>query len=259
MSQTDGPDAAEPRESLNAAIQGDEADIGHSTWDVGLKVTDLRKSFLSPSGDRIEVLRGASFSASAGQTLAIMGSSGAGKSTLLHLLGGLEAPDHGSVRIGEIAVDRAGASELARFRNHRVGFIFQFHHLLPDLTTVENVSLPLLIKRTRHDEAMRRARRMLEEVGLESRISHLVGHLSGGEQQRVAVCRALITQPGLVLADEPTGNLDVAISDEIARSLMSYARANRAVVIIATHNRALAALCDQVLVLRDGRLTFTGG
>jgi lipoprotein-releasing system ATP-binding protein len=262
-SQIDGSEVVQCRDSPKAAIQGEEADVGHWTLDVGLevglKVTDLRKSFLSPSGERIEVLRGVSFSASPGQTLAIMGSSGAGKSTLLHLLGGLEAADHGSVVMGEIAVDRANASELARFRNHRVGFIFQFHHLLPDLTTVENVSLPLLIKRTGHDEAMRRARLMLEAVGLESRTSHLVGHLSGGEQQRVAVCRALITRPSLVLADEPTGNLDVAIGDEIARSLMSYTRDNQAVVIIATHNRALAALCDRVLVLKDGRLTFTEG
>ena len=234
-------------------------DVGHWTLEVRLKVTDLRKSFLSPSGERIEVLRGVSFSASAGETLAIMGSSGAGKSTLLHLLGGLDSADHGSVVMGEIAVDRADPSELARFRNQQVGFVFQFHHLLPDLTTVENVSLPLLIKRTGHAEAMSRASLMLEEVGLDSRISHLVGHLSGGEQQRVAVCRALITRPALVLADEPTGNLDVAIGDEIARSLMFYARANRAVVIIATHNRALAALCNRVLILKDGRLTFTEG
>jgi lipoprotein-releasing system ATP-binding protein len=135
-----------------------------------------------------------------------------------------------------------------------VGFVFQFHHLLPDLTTVENVSLPLMIARTRRAEAMSRSRQMLEKVGLDNRISHLVGHLSGGEQQRVAVCRALITRPALVLADEPTGNLDTAIGDEIARALVSYARENRALVIIATHNRDLAALCDRVLILRDGRL-----
>jgi ABC-type lipoprotein export system ATPase subunit len=136
-----------------------------------------------------------------------------------------------------------------------VGFVFQFHHLLADLTASENVSLPLLITRSRRREAMRRASEMLAEVGLDSRVSaSLVGHLSGGEQQRVAVCRALITRPALVLADEPTGNLDTAIGDEIARSLVSYARETQAIVIIATHNRRLAQICDRTLVLRDGRL-----
>ncbi len=247
---------ASDRTPSKAYVQDGKADVGPWVLDVGLKVTDLRKSFLSPSGEKIEVLRGASFFASAGETVAIMGSSGAGKSTLLHLLGGLEAADHGSVVAGQFAVDRASASALARFRNNRVGFIFQFHHLLPDLTTVENVSLPLLITRTRHGEAMRRATEMLEEIGLGSRVSHLVAHLSGGEQQRVAVCRALITRPAFVLADEPTGNLDTATGNEIAHSLVSYGRDNGALVIIATHNRALAALCDRTLILRDGRLSM---
>ena len=257
--QTDGSEAADPRERPKAAIQGEVADVGHWTLDFGLRVEDLRKSFASPSGEKIEVLRGVSFSASAGETVAIMGSSGAGKSTLLHLLGGLEAADHGSVVAGEFAIDRANVPALARFRSQRVGFIFQFHHLLPDLTTMENVGLPLMIARSSRSEAMRRSRQMLEKVGLDNRISHLAGHLSGGEQQRVAVCRALITQPPLVLADEPTGNLDMGIGDEIARSLVSYARENRALVIIATHNRALATLCDRVLILRDGRLCDSKG
>jgi lipoprotein-releasing system ATP-binding protein len=247
-------ESLEGSQAAKATVQGREADIGHWTLDVGLRVTDLRKSFFSPIGERIEVLCGASFSASASETVAIMGSSGAGKSTLLHLLGGLEAADHGNVVLGEFSVDRANAAALARFRSQRVGFIFQFHHLLPDLTTMENVGLPLMIARTSRAEAMRRSRQMLENVGLDNRISHLVGHLSGGEQQRVAICRALITRPALVLADEPTGNLDMGIGDEIARSLVSYARENRALVIIATHNSALATLCDRVLILRDGRL-----
>ena len=221
-----------------------------------LVVTDLRKSFTSPTGERLEVLRGVSFSAGAGEAVAIIGSSGAGKSTLLHLLGGLEAADHGIILAGKFAVDRAGPSALAHWRNQRVGFVFQFHHLLPDLTAAENVSMPLLIKRIRRREAMRRATEMLAQVGLDSRVSvSLVGHLSGGEQQRVAVCRALITRPAFVLADEPTGNLDAAIGDEIARSLVSYAREMQAIVIIATHNRALAEICDRTLVLRDGRLS----
>jgi len=222
--------------------------------DFGLRVTDLRKSFSSPGGERIEVLRGVSFSATAGECVAIMGSSGAGKSTLLHLLGGFEAADHGTIVAGDFPIDVAKRSALARFRNNRVGFIFQFHHLLPDLTAAENVGLPLMIARTHRSEAIRRASQALEAIGLGSRVSHLVGHLSGGEQQRVAVCRALITRPQLVLADEPTGNLDTAIGDDIARSLIAYAHDNRAVVMVATHNRGLAEICQRILSLRDGRL-----
>ena len=220
-----------------------------------LVVSDLRKSFSSPTGERLEVLRGAAFSAGAGEALAVMGSSGAGKSTLLHLLGGLEATDHGAIVAGEFMIDRASPAALARFRNEHVGFIFQFHHLLPDLTALENVSLPLRITRLNGREATRRAMQMLEEVGLDSRIADsVVGHLSGGEQQRVAVCRALINRPALVLADEPTGNLDTITGDKIARSIVSYARNRRAVAIIATHNPGLAAICDRTLVLENGRL-----
>ena len=253
-SKTQDSEAAEARKSSKPAIQGEEANVGPWTLDFGLRVSDLRKSFSSPGDERIEVLRGVSFSATAGECVAIMGSSGAGKSTLLHLLGGLEAADHGTIVAGKFAVDAANRSALARFRNDRVGFIFQFHHLLPDLTAAENVSLPLMIARTPRSEATRRASQALEAIGLGGRISHLVGHLSGGEQQRVAVCRALITRPQLVLADEPTGNLDTAIGDEIARSLISYAHESRAVVVVATHNRGLAETCERILILRDGRL-----
>jgi lipoprotein-releasing system ATP-binding protein len=243
---------------MAATIQTGAADFGPWTLDFGLCVSDLRKSFSSLSGERIEVLRSASFSAGPGETVAIMGSSGAGKSTLLNLLGGLEAPDHGSIVAGQFSIDSAGSSELAKFRNSRVGFVFQFHHLLPDLTAAENVSLPLMINRMSRRQALRHASRALDEVGLRDRASHPAAHLSGGEQQRVAVCRALISRPALVLADEPTGNLDTAIGDEIAQSLVSYGRANRAVVIIATHNRALAELCDRVLILKDGKLLSAG-
>jgi lipoprotein-releasing system ATP-binding protein len=233
-----------------------QADVRHSTLDFGLSITDLRKSFPTPAGERIEVLRGVSFSAGAGEAISIMGASGAGKSTFLQLICGLEAADHGSILAGQFAVDRATSAALARFRNQQVGFVFQFHHLLPDLTAAENVSLPLLITRTRRSQAMQRATQMLAEVGFDRRMSaSVVGRLSGGEQQRVAVCRALIARPALVLADEPTGNLDMATGDEIARSLISYARDRGAVVIIATHNRALAERCDRTLVLRDGRLS----
>jgi lipoprotein-releasing system ATP-binding protein len=214
----------------------------------------LRKSFVTPDGERIEVLRGVTFSVDAGESVAIMGASGAGKSTLLHLLGGLEAPDHGSIAAGEFAIESASQSALSRFRNHQVGFVFQFHHLLSDLTAAENVSLPLLIRRIDPREAARRAVEALEEVGLGDRASHLVGNLSGGEQQRVALCRALINQPSIVLADEPTGNLDTNIGEEIARSLVAYAKNVGASVVLATHSHAVASLCDRALTLHDGRL-----
>ena len=258
MSNVQSPkskDRASVSSASEFASQAGQLDVGRWTLDCGLTVTDLRKSFLTPTAERIEVLRGASFSAVPGEALAIMGSSGAGKSTLLHLLGGLEATDHGTIVAGQLAIDRASQAALARFRNEHVGFVFQFHHLLPDLTAAENVSLPLRITRLSRHEAMRRATQMLAEVGLDARIADsVVGHLSGGEQQRVAVCRALITRPALVLADEPTGNLDTTTGDEIARSIVSYARNRRALVIIATHNQALAANCDRTLVLSNGRL-----
>jgi len=238
-------------------IQGAEADVGHWTLDFGLRVTDLRKSFSAPTGERIDVLRSVTFSVSAGESLAIMGASGAGKSTLLHLLGGLEAPDHGRISAGDFAVDRASPSALASFRNEQVGFVFQFHHLLQDLTSAENVSLPLLIARIPPRDAARQALRALEEMGLGARASHPVGNLSGGEQQRVALCRALINQPSLVLADEPTGNLDATTGDEIALSLVTYAKKAEARVVLATHSQTVAGLCDRTLTLHGGRLVVT--
>jgi lipoprotein-releasing system ATP-binding protein len=258
MSKIHSPKSVDDDDVVSVGAQAGTADIGSSTLDFGLRVTDLRKSFLSPKGDRIEVLRGISFSASAGEAVAIMGPSGAGKSTLLHVLGGLEATDHGAIVAGKYAVDSSNPTELARFRNQHVGFIFQFHHLLPDFTALENVSLPLLINRLSRHEATRRAREILEEVGLDSRIADsVVGHLSGGEQQRVAVCRALINRPSLILADEPTGNLDAVTGDLIARSIVSYARNHKALAIVATHSHALAQICDRTLVLTDGRLCPT--
>lgn len=203
-----------------------------------LEVVDLRKSFAAPNGERIEVLRGVTITVNPGECLAITGASGSGKSTLLHLLGGLEAADHGS---------------LTAFRRERIGFIFQFHYLLPDLTALENVALPLLIKRE-NSTALKRATELLAEAGLHERLDHPISHLSGGEQQRVAVARALVTEPQLVLADEPTGNLDAAIGDEISRTLVSYAKTHSAMVVIATHSPTLAQLCDRVLILEGGRL-----
>ncbi len=253
-SKTEAPDASDARGDTKAIEHDVHSDVGLLTLDFGLKVTDLRKSFLSPSGERITVLRGVSFSVNEGESVAIVGASGAGKSTLLNLLGGLEAPDHGSVVAGKLAIESASQRALAHFRNQQVGFVFQFHHLLPDLTAVENVSLPLLIRRMQSREAFRHAMKALEEVGLERQAIHLAGNLSGGEQQRVALCRALVHRPQIVFADEPTGNLDSTIADEIARSLVAYAKKLPGIVILATHSHDVAALCDRVLTLRDGRI-----
>jgi lipoprotein-releasing system ATP-binding protein len=200
------------------------------------------------------VLRGVSFDVEAGEMVAVMGASGAGKSTLLHLLGGLEASDDGVIRLGDFEVTRAQGGRLAPFRNHEIGFVFQFHHLLPDLTAAENVSLPLRISRARWSESELRAVEVLEMVGLRGRAAHPVGQLSGGERQRVALARALIKNPRLVLADEPTGNLDEAAGGEIGALLDSYCRTKRAIVVIATHNARLASICDRTLLLEDGRI-----
>jgi lipoprotein-releasing system ATP-binding protein len=229
-------------------------DVGVWTLDVGLSVTDLRKSFSSPAGEKLEVLRGVSFDAAAGEALAIVGASGAGKSTLLHLVGGLEEPDHGRIVLGAFEVDHASPATLAKFRRNHIGLVFQFHHLLSDLNAAENVALPLMIARRGRSEAMTQAVQSLGDLALGNRVAHPVGHLSGGEQQRVAVCRALITQPSLVLADEPTGNLDASFAEEIGETLVAYARRRGAIVLLATHNERLAQLCDRILVLKEGRL-----
>jgi lipoprotein-releasing system ATP-binding protein len=205
-----------------------------------MQVVDLRKSFVAPNGTRIEVLRGVTFEAKPGESIAITGASGSGKSTLLHLLGGLELPDH-----GDIALD-----------GHRkaIGFVFQFHYLLADLTAIENVALPLLIARWKKKLAFEHAMLLLDQTGLSDRAEHQISHLSGGEQQRVAVARALVAEPTLLLADEPTGNLDEAISGQIGQTLIDYARKHSAITIIATHSMNLARMCDRSLVLESGKV-----
>jgi lipoprotein-releasing system ATP-binding protein len=205
-----------------------------------MSVVDVRKSFVAPNGERIEVLRGVTFAAKAGESIAITGASGSGKSTLLHLLGGLETPDHGSITLDG---DRK-----------ETGFVFQFHYLLPDLSAVENVALPLMIARWKKRRAFERALELLRETGLSDRSNHPISHLSGGEQQRVAVARALVTEPTLLLADEPTGNLDEAISEQIGHTLVDYAHKHSAITIIATHSASLARMCDRLLVLESGKV-----
>lgn len=216
----------------------------------GIQVRNLSKSFVSPSsivspsGKTIPVLRDVSFSVACGEIVAITGASGAGKSTLLHLLGGLDTQDSG-------AIDRYSS----RSRAPSISLVFQFHYLLPDLTALENVSLPLRIVRMPASEAQRLALRSLESVGLGERSAHRIGDLSGGEQQRIAVVRALITEPEIVLADEPTGNLDTSIATEIGALLADYARQRQAVVVVATHNEQLAGICDRVLKLHNGQIS----
>ena len=205
-----------------------------------MSVVDLRKRFVAPNGERIEVLRGVTFEAKAGESIAITGASGSGKSTLLHLLGGLEMPDHGDIKL-----DGEGKA---------IGFIFQFHYLLADLTAIENVALPLLIARWKKKRALERAMLLLDQTRLGDRADHPISHLSGGEQQRVAVARALVVEPTLLIADEPTGNLDEAISEQIGQTLIDYARKHSAITIIATHSMSLARMCDRSLVVEGGKV-----
>ena len=214
-----------------------------------ISVVDLRKSFIAPNGERIEVLRGVTFTANAGESIAITGASGSGKSTLLHLLGGLETADHGTITF----------DETTHKRGPQIGFVFQFHYLLPDLSAVENVALPLLIARHKSTEAFDRAQNLLQQAGLAARADHPVSHLSGGEQQRVAVARALVTEPKLLLADEPTGNLDAATGAEIASTLVHFAHKHSAIALIATHSGSLAEMCDRSLVLEGGRIKPSTG
>src|SRR5512136_1452271 len=214
---------------------------------------DVTKSF-ARDGDQVEVLKGVSLTIAAGELAAIVGPSGVGKSTLLHLLGGLERPTSGAIRYGE--TDLAGLSDLAlaRFRNLRVGFVFQFHHLLPEFSALENVMMPLLIRRYSTGKARTQAAALLGRVGLAARLQHRPGELSGGEQQRVAIARALIGQPAVLLADEPTGNLDSKTGDEVFELLRELNRERRLTCVFITHNEALARRTDRILRMLDGRI-----
>jgi lipoprotein-releasing system ATP-binding protein len=202
----------------------------------------------------IHVLRDLDLSVEAGQMVAIIGASGVGKSTLLHLLGGLDRAESGAIQIGGEAITSLPDAALVAFRNQHVGFVFQFHHLLPEFTAVENAEMPLRIARMPPRDARPRAEALLQRVGLGERLAHRPGMLSGGEQQRVAVARALVTQPRLLLADEPTGDLDEDTADALHRLLREMHGEFGLTSIIATHNPRLAAACDRVLRLEGGRL-----
>lgn len=216
-------------------------------------VSGLNKYYQS-TGKRLHVLRDLELSVDKGEMVAIMGASGVGKSTLLHVLGGLDTIDGGQVRIGEHEIATMDDAERVSFRNRHIGFVFQFHHLLPEFTAVENAMMPLRIARVSAQDALPRAEALLRRVGLGDRLDHRPGMLSGGEQQRVAVSRALVMGPSLLLADEPTGDLDEATADALHDLLRSMHQEIGLTAIIATHNPRLAAQCDRTLRLEGGKL-----
>jgi len=218
-----------------------------------VEVANLHKQY-RVEARALHVLRGVNLSVERGEMVAIIGASGVGKSTLLHVLGGLDAWDEGTIRIGETDLGTLRDAARVRFRNAHVGFVFQFHHLLPEFSALENAEMPLRIARRPLAEARPRAEALLRRVGLGDRLTHRPGMLSGGEQQRVAMARALAMTPALLLADEPTGDLDERTADALHALLREMHRERGLTSIIATHNTRLAGVCDRVLRLEDGHL-----
>jgi lipoprotein-releasing system ATP-binding protein len=218
-----------------------------------IEVSGLSKAY-PVGGTTLTVLRGLDLSMEKGEMVAIVGASGVGKSTLLHVLGGLDSLDSGVVRIADTDLASLSDGALVAFRNRHVGFVFQFHHLLPEFTALENAEMPMRIARRPAPERHARATALLQNVGLGERLAHRPGMLSGGEQQRVAIARALIMEPSLLLADEPTGDLDEHTADALHHLLRGLTRERSLTSVIATHNPRLAAACDRVLRLEEGRL-----
>ena len=220
-----------------------------------LEARDLAKEYRGGDGGMIRVLDGVSLDVARGEMVAIVGASGAGKSTLLHLLGALDQPTRGTVAIGGEALAALGDEALARLRNRKVGFVFQFHHLLREFSALENVMMPIRIGGASRRAARGRAEHLLARVGLRDRMLHRPNELSGGEQQRTAVARALAVDPAVLLADEPSGNLDHLNSERLHDLFAELARDLEIGMVVVTHNRSLAGRADRVLLLEDGRLT----
>lgn len=212
-----------------------------------LQAESIEKSF-----GTLKVLRGIDFSAQKAEVIAIMGASGAGKSTLLQILGTLSTPDSGHLTIDGIDVSRLSSREISELRNRKIGFVFQFHHLLPEFTSLENVMIPAFIAGRSEKDARKAALALLEELGLSERISHKPSELSGGEQQRVAIARALINKPSILFADEPSGNLDSATKEDLHRLFFELRDKYGLTIIIVTHDPELAALCDRTMHMKDG-------
>ncbi len=216
-----------------------------------LKASNIHKSY-----DTLHVLKGVDFSVDKGEIVSIVGKSGAGKSTLLHIIGTLDKPDMGSVLYDGREISALKTNALASFRNQHIGFIFQFHHLLPEFTALENVCIPGFILKTPEAQVKKRAKELLDYLGLSERLGHKPNQLSGGEQQRVAVARSLINSPGIIFADEPSGNLDSASSKELHELLFKLRDDFQQTFVIVTHNEALAEMSDRKVEMRDGRLAF---
>lgn len=217
-----------------------------------IEAIQVHKSFKTEAGE-LNILRGINLTIAEGEMLGIIGASGAGKSTLLHILGALDKPSSGKVLFQGKDVFSMDETLLAEFRNSSIGFVFQFHHLLPEFNSIENVMLPGLISNRPYGETEKRAKQILEELGLSKRLKHRPGELSGGEQQRVAVARALLQNPKIVLADEPTGNLDTSTGNSLFDLFIELNRKNRTTFVIVTHNKTLSDNCHRVLEMADGR------
>lgn len=217
-----------------------------------IEATQIHKSFRTAAGE-LTILKDINLSINEGEMLGIVGASGAGKSTLLHILGALDKPSSGKVLFRGQDVFSLDDRMLAEFRNASIGFVFQFHHLLPEFNSLENVMLPGLIGNRAYEETEKRAKHLLDELGLSKRTKHRPGELSGGEQQRVAVARALLQNPRIVLADEPTGNLDTATGNALFDLFIELNRKNKTTFVIVTHNKTLSDHCDRVLEMADGR------
>ncbi|MBN1546605.1 MAG: ABC transporter ATP-binding protein [Syntrophaceae bacterium] len=218
-----------------------------------IRLEQLTKTFVKDN-NRIEVLRGIDLEIARGDSLAVLGVSGAGKSTLIHILGTLDHPTSGRLYIDGFDVFQWNEKELAEFRNRKIGFVFQFHHLLPEFTSLENTMMPALIQGCKREEAKRKAKAILGELGLDHRLTHKPGELSGGEQQRVALARAMVMEPEILLADEPTGNLDTETGKRVEDLLMNFNQNKNVTLVVVTHNRSLADRMSRSIGLRDGRV-----